>query len=156
MPNGRRCLSSMQSQLLRAVFGEGLCTFLFLFIVEAVAVNNGRQEQPENLTLAAVSTAFCSIALIYSFADVSGAHFNPAVTFATMVTGKVSLRKGNVVWDGWRFVEFVTKFSFYSDRAGVHGHPTVCLYLGHRGPPHRFPGTSCRLHFYPRIHCRRH
>ncbi|KND00014.1 uncharacterized protein SPPG_04360 [Spizellomyces punctatus DAOM BR117] len=80
--------------LLRAVFGEGLCTFLFLFIVEAVAVNNGRQEQPENLTLGAVATAFCSIALIYSFADVSGAHFNPAVTFATMVTGKVSLRKG--------------------------------------------------------------
>ncbi|KAI9105523.1 aquaporin-like protein [Phlyctochytrium arcticum] len=80
--------------LLRAVFGEGLCTFLFLFIVEAVTVNNGRQEQPENLTLSAVATAFCSIALIYSFADVSGAHFNPAVTFATMVTGKVSLRKG--------------------------------------------------------------
>ncbi|KAI8919433.1 aquaporin-like protein [Powellomyces hirtus] len=80
--------------LLRAVFGEGLCTFLFLFVVEAVAVNNGRSENDTNLTLAAVSTAFVSIALIYSFADVSGAHFNPAVTFATMVTGKVSLRKG--------------------------------------------------------------
>ncbi|KAJ3035540.1 hypothetical protein HDV00_003694 [Rhizophlyctis rosea] len=84
--------------LLRAVFGEGLCTFLFLFIVEATSVNNSRQETPENLTLACVSTAFCSIALIYSFADVSGAHFNPAVTFATIVTGKVSLRKGLAFW----------------------------------------------------------
>ena len=41
-----------------------------------------------------ISTAFCSIALIYSFADVSGAHFNPAVTFATVVTGKTTVRKG--------------------------------------------------------------
>ncbi|KAJ3233709.1 hypothetical protein HDU81_002031 [Chytriomyces hyalinus] len=80
--------------LLRAVFGEGLVTFLFLFIVEATAVNNGRQENPENLVLSAISTALCSVALIYSFADVSGAHFNPAVTFATIVTGKVSLKKG--------------------------------------------------------------
>ncbi|KAI8622767.1 aquaporin-like protein [Chytriomyces sp. MP71] len=80
--------------LLRAVFGEGLVTFLFLFIVEATAVNNGRQENPENLVLGAISTALCSVALIYSFADVSGAHFNPAVTFATIVTGKVSLKKG--------------------------------------------------------------
>ncbi|KAJ3066423.1 hypothetical protein HDU98_010299 [Podochytrium sp. JEL0797] len=80
--------------LLRAVFGEGLVTFLFLFIVEATAVNNGRQEVPENLVLGALSTALCAVALIYSFADVSGAHFNPAVTFATIVTGKVSLKKG--------------------------------------------------------------
>ncbi|RKO95204.1 aquaporin-like protein, partial [Caulochytrium protostelioides] len=79
--------------LLRAIFGEGLCSFLFFFIVMACAVNNGRQEQPENLVLGCIATAFCSVALIYSFADVSGAHFNPAVTFATLVTGKVSINK---------------------------------------------------------------
>lgn len=33
------------------MFGEGLVTFLFLFIVEAVAINNGRQEIPENLVI---------------------------------------------------------------------------------------------------------
>ncbi|KAJ3015954.1 hypothetical protein HKX48_004293 [Thoreauomyces humboldtii] len=87
-------MSEKRRVLLRAVFGEGLCTFLFLFVVEAVSVNNGRSENETNLTLAAVSTAFVSIALIYSFADVSGAHFNPAVTFACCVTGKVSIRKG--------------------------------------------------------------
>ena len=76
------------------MFGEGLVTFLFLFVVEAIAINNQRQTQPENLVLSAISTAFCAFALIYSFADVSGAHFNPAVTFATVITGKVSVRKG--------------------------------------------------------------
>lgn len=33
------------------------------------------------------------VALAYSFADVSGAHFNPSVTFATWLTGKTSNRK---------------------------------------------------------------
>ncbi|KAJ3103178.1 hypothetical protein HDU97_010311 [Phlyctochytrium planicorne] len=80
--------------LVRAVLGEGLVTFLFLFIVEATAVNNGRQEQPENLVLGAISTAFASVALIYSFADVSGAHFNPAVTFGCIIAGKTSIKKG--------------------------------------------------------------
>lgn len=80
--------------MFRAILGEGLVTFLFMFIVMSTAVNNGRQSNPENLALAAISTAFASVALIYSFADVSGAHFNPAVTFATIVTRKVSVRKG--------------------------------------------------------------
>ncbi|KAJ3209380.1 hypothetical protein HDU82_000882 [Entophlyctis luteolus] len=84
-------LDEKKRVLLRAVFGEGLVTFLFLFTVEATAVNNGRQESPENLVLGALSTALCAVALIYSFADVSGAHFNPAVTFAVIVTGKTSL-----------------------------------------------------------------
>ncbi len=79
----------------RAIAGEFLVTYLFMFIVMATAVNNGRQASPENLVLGALSTALCSVALIYSFADVSGAHFNPAVTFATMVTGKTAVRKGN-------------------------------------------------------------
>lgn len=87
-------MSERRRILMRAIAGEGLCTFLFLFIVEAVAINNSRQVVTENLTLGAIATAFTSVALIYSFADVSGAHFNPAVTFATIVTGKVSLRKG--------------------------------------------------------------
>ncbi|KAI9340812.1 aquaporin-like protein [Obelidium mucronatum] len=97
--------------LLRAVFGEGLVTFLFLFIVEATAVNNGRQEVPENLVLGALSTALCAVALIYSFADVSGAHFNPAVTFATIVTGKVSLKKG-LMFIGIQLIAAILSTSF--------------------------------------------
>jgi hypothetical protein len=76
------------------VLGEGLCTFLFLFIVMATHVNDVRSHTNDSLVLGAISTGFASIALIYSFADVSGAHFNPAVTFATVVTGKTSLAKG--------------------------------------------------------------
>jgi glycerol uptake facilitator-like aquaporin len=91
--------------MIKAIFGEGLVTFLFMFVVMATAVNNGRQEVPEHLVLAAVSTAFCSIALIYSFADVSGAHFNPAVTFATIITRKTSVKKGaKILIQGWHLL----------------------------------------------------
>lgn len=86
------------------MFGEGLCTLMFLYVVMASGVNGIRANSTkdsgivtsygENFVMGALCTAFVSVALIYSFADVSGAHFNPAVTFATMVTGKTSLRKG--------------------------------------------------------------
>jgi glycerol uptake facilitator-like aquaporin len=74
--------------------GEGLCTFLFLFAVQAAAINNLRQDMPENLALNVVTTGWISIALIYSFADVSGAHFNPGITFGLMVSGNIRLTKG--------------------------------------------------------------
>jgi len=41
-----------------------------------------------------------AVGIIYSFADVSGAHFNPAVTFATIVSFKNSVVKGVVYMIG--------------------------------------------------------
>jgi hypothetical protein len=78
--SGRRII------LLRAALGELLCTTLFIFMICAVGINTDRSahRETEGLTVSALTTAFCSIALIYSFADVSGAHFNPAVTIATL------------------------------------------------------------------------
>jgi glycerol uptake facilitator-like aquaporin len=73
-----------------------LVTTLFLFIVCAVGLNVERSghAESESLVVGALTTGFASVALIYSFADVSGAHFNPAVTFATIVTGKTTIAKG--------------------------------------------------------------
>lgn len=47
-----------------------------------------------NPVVGALCVGFSSVALIYSFADVSGANFNPAVTFATIVTRKTTVIKG--------------------------------------------------------------
>jgi hypothetical protein len=65
----------------KAVLGELLCTTLFLFIVMAAGVSFARSQElrrveATNPVVAAISTGFCAVALIYSFADVSGAHFN--------------------------------------------------------------------------------
>jgi len=72
-----------------------LCTFLFIYIVCATSANFLRLDNTfNNPVVGALSTGFASVALIYSFADVSGAHFNPAVTFATIITRKTGLTKG--------------------------------------------------------------
>jgi glycerol uptake facilitator-like aquaporin len=80
--------------LIKAILGEMLCTFLFIYIVCATSANFVRLNTVNNPVVGALCTGFASVALIYSFADVSGAHFNPAVTFATIVTRKTGLTKG--------------------------------------------------------------
>ncbi|KAH3758417.1 MIP plasma membrane transporter [Pelomyxa schiedti] len=77
----------------RAVFGELTVTFLFIFSVCATGANLSRLGISDP-TAGALSTGFCAVALIYSFADVSGAHFNPAVTLGTIVRRKTSILKG--------------------------------------------------------------
>lgn len=82
--------------MIRAALGEVTVTAMFMFIVCAVGLNTNRagHKDSEMMIVSAVCTGFSAVALIYSFADVSGAHFNPAVTFATIVTGKTTIAKG--------------------------------------------------------------
>mmetsp|Transcript_23030 Transcript_23030/g.53843 ORF Transcript_23030/g.53843 Transcript_23030/m.53843 type:complete len:314 (+) Transcript_23030:61-1002(+) len=79
--------------LRRAVCGEFVATFIFLFVAISQGYNNSRAGL-DNPSHGAISVGFCAVAVIFSFADVSGAHFNPAVTFATVVTRKMSIPKG--------------------------------------------------------------
>jgi aquaporin related protein len=81
----------------KAILGELLCTTLFIFVNLANALNFERAKgdaQIVNPVVGALCVGFSSVALIYSFADVSGANFNPAVTFATIVTRKTTPLKG--------------------------------------------------------------
>jgi glycerol uptake facilitator-like aquaporin len=120
--------------LAKAVGGETLCTFLFMFIVEATAFNNSRATTAQYTSvplIEALCTGFAATALIYSFADVSGAHFNPAVSFATFITGKISL---------FKFVLFVCAQLIGTTLAsimliiafpGMNGPKVVAIHKGH-------------------------
>jgi len=84
----------------RAMLAELLCTTIFMFVVTATGVEYSRTielgglDYAHDSTIAGVSSMLIAVGVIYSFADVSGAHFNPAVTFATVVSFKNSILKG--------------------------------------------------------------
>eukprot|EP00457_Paulinella_chromatophora_P006349 gb/GEZN01006367.1/.p1 GENE.gb/GEZN01006367.1/~~gb/GEZN01006367.1/.p1 ORF type:complete len:402 (-),score=51.34 gb/GEZN01006367.1/:447-1652(-) len=71
-----------------ALCGEFVGTFLLFWIIYSVSVETGAHRL---YTCLSAGCAF--IPLCYSFADISGSHFNPAVSFACRVSGKLSNRK---------------------------------------------------------------
>ncbi|KAI9001780.1 aquaporin-like protein [Hyaloraphidium curvatum] len=78
--------------LAKAVLGEFVVTLLFLFAAMANGVDGARSGGRDALS-GAVVVGFIATALIYSFADTSGAHFNPLVTTALLLRGKVTVGK---------------------------------------------------------------
>ncbi len=81
--------------VLRAVFAELVATTLFILVNCGIATHARLLNFAPGVasTAASIGAAFISIALIYSFSELSGGHFNPAVTFATFLRKKTSPMK---------------------------------------------------------------
>lgn len=76
----------------RAVFAEIIVTMLFMIF----ACGNTIQlpGQPKNSLLhGSLTVAFTVAVLAATFWNISGGHFNPAVTFALLINGKVSITR---------------------------------------------------------------
>ena len=74
-------LSQASSQLV----GEFIGTFLFVLTIPLASVGIG--------SLAPIPIAFMLMAMIFSFADISGAHFNPALTFSVFFLRRFTFGK---------------------------------------------------------------
>jgi len=89
-------------QVMKPFLGEFMGTLMLMYAVMSMALNLANLSKENRLTLAGannpviygIGVSFAVLALIYCFADVSGAHFNPAFTFATVVTRKFPFYKG--------------------------------------------------------------
>lgn len=81
--------------LVRAAYGEFMATFFFLFTVLGVLSNASLKGfSPEITTLiSAMNAGLQAVAICYAFSSVSGAHFNPSISFALWLTNKLSNRK---------------------------------------------------------------
>ncbi|KAH6928776.1 hypothetical protein HPB50_019497 [Hyalomma asiaticum] len=75
--------------LWRAVVGECLATFFYVFLVCGAHVSWPGYAEPSVLAIS-LATGAAAAAVVQCYARVSGAHMNPAVTFAAFATRKVS------------------------------------------------------------------
>ncbi|KAI5188773.1 hypothetical protein NEMIN01_0141 [Nematocida minor] len=82
--------------VLRSFLAEGLCTFLFAYAVYAVITGVNITPGDEGIANIAVTLtiALTSVSIIYAFMDITIAHFNPAITLAAIVTGKLPIWMG--------------------------------------------------------------
>jgi glycerol uptake facilitator-like aquaporin len=81
--------------MLRAAYGEFMATFFFLFTVLGILTNAAVKGWPAEMAslMSALNAGFQATALCYAFSSVSGAHFNPSISFALWLTNKLSNRK---------------------------------------------------------------
>lgn len=89
-----RRMPKTDSSFMRTLLAEFTVTFLFIFTICANGLNEGRLGVNTGSVSAGISTGLCSVALIYTFGPLSGAHFNPAVTVGAMVGGKMDVVSG--------------------------------------------------------------
>lgn len=74
------------------VIAEGIGTFLFFFVGMGAASFGAFGAQPELITIALAHGLVLAV-LVSAFGAVSGAHFNPAVTFGVWITGNIPARR---------------------------------------------------------------
>ena len=93
---GKRELRSVETW--RATFAELIATFLFVFLgAGSVVVSGGLPNgdlDAARLVLIAMAHGFGIALLAYATANISGGHINPAVTFAALITKKISATRG--------------------------------------------------------------
>jgi len=85
--------------LWRGAISEFVATLMFIFIgtgsvVATQATLGVSSVQIPSLTVIALAHGFAIMILVYAVGEISGGHINPAVTWATMITNKISVVRG--------------------------------------------------------------
>lgn len=87
-------MASEKVRTLQTLFGEMTASFVFGFAVYSALLGSSITEQKAASVIVGLTVGFSGVAVIYSFCDVSVAHFNPAITLAAIFTRKVDILLG--------------------------------------------------------------
>lgn len=97
---------SRQVKKLQSAAGEMLASFVFGFAVYSAIVGTSQTNNLAGNIIVGITVGFAGVATIYSFCDVTVAHFNPAMTLAAVVTKKIPLVMG-LIYILSQFIGFV-------------------------------------------------
>jgi MIP family channel proteins len=120
----------LDRKLINILLAEFIGTFALVFIGAAVVAtlsvtdNNGSGA----VVVPALGHGLIVIGMIYAFGAVSGGHFNPAVTVAMLVAGKIDVLKAVLYWVAQFAAAIVAAVLFaglVSSAPGVHFGQTV-------------------------------
>ena len=96
LETSRREFTSLEAW--RSTFAEFIATLLFVFLgAGSVIVSGGLPNgdlDPARLVAIALAHGLAIAFLVYATANISGGHINPAVTFAALLTKKISAARG--------------------------------------------------------------
>ena len=96
LETSRREFTSLEAW--RSTFAEFIATLLFVFLgAGSVIVSGGLPNgdlAPARLVAIALAHGLAIAFLVYATANISGGHINPAVTFAALLTKKISAARG--------------------------------------------------------------
>jgi aquaporin TIP len=87
----------MPEDMLRPAIAEFIGTFTLIFVGAGSIIAAHGIEDPTLIGIA-VAHGLAIGVMVATYARVSGAHFNPAITFGFMLTKRIELRKGIVYW----------------------------------------------------------
>lgn len=121
IPRPSHTMLEFNHSLLQAVIAEFMCTYIFIFSICAVALNESTLLLGTDATSGGLVTAFTAIAIIYAFGDTCGAHFNPAVTVAAMVGQRINVLKGCI----YIVVQLIASFAAVSSLVGFFSYGAV-------------------------------
>lgn len=85
---------SIRLSYIQPYLAEFVCSFIFGFTVYSAIMLTTLKEMVAGQILIGLAIALVSVSLIWSFMDITLAHFNPAITFATIVFCKIPIIRG--------------------------------------------------------------
>lgn len=82
--------------LLQSFFAEMICSMVFGYAIYAAILNTKHEDTPASDIYVPLAVGFSGIVVIYTFLDHTICHFNPAITFAAILTLKMPIIIGLV------------------------------------------------------------
>lgn len=81
-------------KIVQSFVGEFIASFIFGFTVYSAIISSSLAEASSSQVIVGLAVGLSGVAIIYGLSDITIAHFNPAITLASIIFGKLPVIKG--------------------------------------------------------------